>query len=65
VPDAKEIISRRVDFLKSKVQAEPKAAKSYFSKLGFKVEVNDLAVLTDAVGKVFVENDYVSGFIGR
>ena len=65
VPDAKEIISRRVDFLKSKVQAEPKAAKSYFSKLGFKVEVNDLAVLADAVGKVFVENDYVSGFIGR
>jgi AAA ATPase domain len=65
VPDAKEIISRRVDFLKSKVEAEPKAAKSYFSKLGFKVEVNDLAVLADAVGKIFVENDYVSGFIGR
>jgi hypothetical protein len=65
VPDAKEIVSRRVDFLKLKVQAEPKAAKSYFSKLGFKVEVNDLAVLADAVGKVFVENDYVSGFIGR
>jgi hypothetical protein len=29
------------------------------------MEVNDLAVLADAVGKVFVENDYVSGFIGR
>jgi hypothetical protein len=65
VPDAKEIISRRVDFLKSKVQAEPSAAKTYFSKLGFQVEVNDLAILADAVGKVFVENDYVSGFIGR
>jgi hypothetical protein len=33
--------------------------------VGFKVEVNDLAVLADAVGKVFVDNDYVSGFIGR
>jgi hypothetical protein len=65
VPDAKEIISRRVDFLRSKVQAEPRAAKSYFSRLGFKVEVNDLAVLADAVAKVFVENDYISGFIGR
>jgi hypothetical protein len=65
VPDAKEIISRRVDFLKAKVQAEPNAAKSYFSKRGFQVEVNDLAILADAVGKVFVENDYVSGFIGR
>lgn len=65
VPDAKEIISRRVDFLKSKVQSEPVAAKSYFSRRGFQVEVNDLAILADAVGKVFVENDYVSGFIGR
>jgi AAA ATPase domain len=65
VPEAKEIISRRVEFLKSKVQAEPQAAKSYFSRLGFQVEVNDLAVLADAVEKVFVTNDYISGFIGR
>lgn len=64
-PDAKEIISRRVEFLKTKVKAEPKAAKSYFSERGFQVEVNDLAILADAVDKVFVENDYVSGFIGR
>jgi predicted type IV restriction endonuclease len=64
-PEAKEIISRRVEFLKSKVHAEPKAAQSYFSKLGFRVEMNDLAVLADAVGKVFVENDFVSGLIGR
>jgi len=65
VPDAKEIISRRVEFLKGKVKAEPKAAQSYFSARGFQVEINDLAILADAVGKVFVENDYVSGFIGR
>ena len=65
VPDAKEIISRRVEFLKGKVKAEPAAAQSYFSKRGFQVEVNDLAILAEAVGKVFVDNDYVSGFIGR
>lgn len=65
VPDAKEIISRRVDFLKIKLKAEPKAAKAYFSNKGFQVEVNDLAMLAEAVGKVFVENDYVSGLIGR
>lgn len=65
VPDAKEIISRRVNFLKGKVQAEPAAAESYFSRRGFQVKVNDLAILAEAVGEVFVENDYVSGFIGR
>jgi hypothetical protein len=65
VPDAKEIISRRADFLRLKLKAEPKAAKAYFSNKGFQVEVNDLAVLAEAVGKVFVQNDYVSGLIGR
>ncbi|MER8389056.1 ATP-binding protein [Mesorhizobium sp. M1380] len=65
VPDAKEIISRRVNFLRAKVEAEPNAARSYFSRLGFRVEMNDLAVLADAVRRVFVDNDYVSGFIGR
>lgn len=65
VPEAKEIIFRRVAFLKNKLKAEPKAAKAYFSRKGFQVEVNDLQMLAEAVHKVFVENDYVSGLIGR
>jgi len=44
VPEAKEIISKRVEFLKTKVNAPPEAAKSYFSRLGFQVQVNDLAM---------------------
>lgn len=65
VPDAKEIISRRVTFLKGKLREEPKAAKAYFSAKGFQVEVNNLQMLAEAVEKVFVENDFVSGLIGR
>lgn len=65
VPEAKEIISRRVKFLQSKLGAEPASARAYFSRKGFQVEVNDLAMLAEAVEKVFVENDYVSGLIGR
>ena len=51
VPDAKEIISRRVEFLKGKVKAEPAAARAYFSKRGFQVAVNDLAILAGCGGK--------------
>lgn len=65
VPEAKEIISRRVKFLQSKLGAEPSSARNYFSRKGFQVEVNDLAMLAEAVEKVFVENDYISGLIGR
>lgn len=65
VPEAKEIISRRVGFLKAKVGAPAEAAKAYFSRRGFQVQINDLAMLAEAVGKVFIENDYVSGLLGR
>jgi hypothetical protein len=65
VPEAKEIIAKRVEFLKAKVNAPVDAAKSYFSRLGFQVHVNDLAMLAEAVGKVFLESDYVSGLLGR
>jgi hypothetical protein len=65
VPEAKEIIFRRVQFLKSKVSAPADAAKTYFSRRGFQVQINDLAMLAEAVEKVFLENDYVSGLLGR
>ncbi|NNM72433.1 ATP-binding protein [Enterovirga aerilata] len=65
VPEAKEIISRRVSFLKGKLRKEPNAARAYFSSKGFQVEVNNLQMLAEAVEKVFVENDFVSGLIGR
>jgi hypothetical protein len=65
VPEAKEIISRRVQFLKAKVNAPAEAAKTYFSRRGFQVQINDLALLAEAVEKVFLENDYVSGLLGR
>jgi hypothetical protein len=65
VPEAKEIISRRVQFLKAKVNAPAEAAKMYFSRRGFLVQINDLAILAEAVEKVFLENDYVSGLLGR
>jgi hypothetical protein len=65
VPEAKQIISRRVDFLRAKVKAPTEAAKAYFSRRGFQVQVNDLAMLAEAVGRVFIDNDYVSGLLGR
>lgn len=65
VPEAKEIIAKRVEFLKAKVNKPGDAAKTYFSRLGFQVQINDLAMLAEAVGKVFLESDYVSGLLGR
>lgn len=65
VPEARQIIRRRVDFLNRKLDAEPKRAKSYFSRMGFSVELKDLKVFSNAIGRLFVETDYVSALIGR
>lgn len=65
VPDAKEIISRRVSFIKKKLEGEKPATEAYFSRRGFRVQINDIRMLADTVEKVFVDNDYVTGLIGR
>jgi hypothetical protein len=65
VPDAKEIISRRVSFIKKKLDTEKSSSEAYFSRRGFRVRINDIRVMADAVEKVFIENDYVTGLIGR
>lgn len=65
VPEAKEIISRRVAFLKGSSRQSQRPLSHIFRAKGFQVEVNNLQMLAEAVEKVFVENDYVSGLIGR
>lgn len=65
VPDAKQIISRRVTFIKKKLAGEKPATEAYFSRRGFRVQINDIRVMADTVEKVFVDNDYVTGLIGR
>ncbi len=65
VPDAKQIISRRVSFIKKKLGGEKPSSEAYFSRRGFRVQINDIRVMADTVEKVFVDNDYVTGLIGR
>lgn len=65
VPEARQIIRRRVEFLDRKLDDEPKQAKSYFSRRGFSVELKNIKIFTNAIKRVFVETDYVSNLIGR
>lgn len=65
VPEAKEILSRRVRFVKEKINFEKANNSSYFSKKGFSVSIDDLSMFADAVERIFIDNDYVSGLIGR
>ncbi len=65
VPDAKQIISRRITFIKGKLQGEKPVSEAYFSRRGFRVQINDIRVMADAVESVFIKSDYVTGLIGK
>jgi len=65
VPEAKEILSRRVRFVKEKINIEKTSNSAYFSKKGFSVSIDDLSMFADAVERIFIENDHISGLIGR
>lgn len=65
VPEAKEILSRRVRFVKDKISVERATNSAYFSKKGFSVSIDDLSMFAEAVERLFVESDHISGLIGR
>jgi len=65
VPDAKEIIERRIQFIERKLHSSPKMAGDYFARKGIHVKLNDLTMLSSAVHEIFIGQTYVTGLIGR
>lgn len=65
VPESKEILRKRIDYVKSKLNDDKDLAKSYFSAKGFRVTLANLDKFAEAVERLFVQNDFVSGMIGR
>ncbi|WP_269515056.1 hypothetical protein [Brevundimonas subvibrioides] len=65
VPEAKQILQKRIDYVKLKLNADPAMAKEYFSMRGFRVKLESIDKFAQAVERIFVSNDFVSGLIGR
>lgn len=65
VPEAKKILQKRIDYIYTKLNSDPKIARSYFSSKGFRVKLENLDQFAQAVERIFVQNDFVSGLIGR
>jgi energy-coupling factor transporter ATP-binding protein EcfA2 len=65
VPEAKQVLRKRIDFVKRRLNEDPDLAKSYFSAKGFRVTLDNIDRFAEAVERLFVDNDFVSGLIGR
>lgn len=65
VPEAKQILQKRIDYVKNKLNNTPDMAKSYFSARGFRVTIENIDRFAQAVERIFIDNDFVSGLIGK
>jgi hypothetical protein len=64
VPSVKQIIEKRLAFLKRKLDGK-KEAGQYFLSRGIKLSLKDLNGFAVAVERVFLKNDFVSKRVGR
>lgn len=65
VPEAKQILRKRIEYVKIRLNDDPTMAKSYFSSKGFRVTLDNIDRFAQAVERLFIQNDFVSGLIGR
>ena len=65
VPEAKQILRKRIDYVKRRLNDDPDMARRYFSQKGFTITLSSIDKFAQAVERVFVQNDFVSGLIGR
>lgn len=65
VPEAKQILQKRIEYIKDKLNDDEELSKRYFSSRGFRVTLQNIDRFARAVERLFVDNDFVSGLIGR
>ncbi|MBX9802132.1 MAG: hypothetical protein K2Y04_05120, partial [Caulobacteraceae bacterium] len=65
VPEAKQILSKRIEYINIRLKDDPKLSKHYFSSKGFRVQLESIDKFAKAVDRLFVQNDFVSGMIGQ
>ncbi len=65
VPSTKEVLEKRVSFLKDKLTAEgEKGGSQYFLARGIRLTVKDLSAFAACIDEIFVQSEYVSRTIG-
>lgn len=64
-PEVKQVLAKRITFVKEKLALPQEAALNYFSKMGFRVGLESLNLFAEAIEKVFVQTDFVSKAIGQ
>ena len=60
VPSTKDVLSKRVDFVKAKLADEPVSRDRYFLSKGIRLNVQSIQAFAATVEEIFISTDYVS-----
>lgn len=64
VPSTKEVLTKRVEFIKLKAQEDPENSKEYFTKKGIRLSISDVTAFALSVEDIFINEDYVGRMVG-
>lgn len=65
VPSTKEVLSKRVSYLKSKLDAESKKDKAdYVLTKGMRLTIQDIGAFAASIDDIFVKTEFVSRMVG-
>jgi energy-coupling factor transporter ATP-binding protein EcfA2 len=60
VPSVKEILTKRIAFVKEKLASEERESGSYFLSKGIKLDIRDLHAFASGLEEIFIERDYTA-----
>jgi hypothetical protein len=64
VPSTKEVLTKRVEFIKLKSQENSDNNRDYFTKRGIRLSISDVNAFALSVEDIFIKEDYVGRTIG-
>jgi energy-coupling factor transporter ATP-binding protein EcfA2 len=64
VPSTKDVLTKRVEFIKSKSQENSDVDREYFTKRGIRLSFSDVKAFALSVEDIFINEDYVGRTIG-
>jgi energy-coupling factor transporter ATP-binding protein EcfA2 len=64
VPSTKEVLAKRVEFIKLKAQEDPEKSKDYFTRKGVRLSISDIQAFALSVEDIFINEDYIGRIVG-
>lgn len=65
IPSTKEILDKRVIFIKEKIEEQKRIKGDYFLRKGIRLSVRDIQAFAACIEEIFINTEYVSRTIGQ